>query len=87
MRVRLARALAFNPSLLVLEHPSATIARGDVATFARDVRALAQRRGAAAITLTMDREFARGAGARALTLEPATGHISEGWFGRIGLWP
>lgn len=86
MRVRLARAFALNPTLLVLEHPSATIARGDVATFARDVRALAQRRGTAAMTLTMDPEFARGVGARTLTLEPATGRLREGWFGRIGRW-
>lgn len=86
MRVRLARALALNPALLILEHPSATIARGDVATFARHVRAFAERRGAAAITLTMDREFAHGASARALTLEPATGRLREGWLGRIGLW-
>lgn len=84
MRVRLARALALNPGLLVLEHPSATIRRGDVESLARDVRALVGRHGAAAITLTMDRDFARRAAARTLTLDPATGRLKEGWFGRIG---
>ena len=86
LRLRLARAFALEPSLLLLEHPSATLARADVSSFARAVRALAERRGAAAITLTMDRDFASAAAARILTLDPATGRLTEGRFGRIGLW-
>jgi ABC-type transporter Mla maintaining outer membrane lipid asymmetry ATPase subunit MlaF len=86
MRLRLARALTLKPALLLLDHPSATIPRRDVAAFAHDVRALARREGLAVIALTLDREFAEGMGARTLTLDPATGRLSEGWFGRIGWW-
>jgi ABC-type transporter Mla maintaining outer membrane lipid asymmetry ATPase subunit MlaF len=86
MRVRLARALAFDPSLLLLEHPSATVPRAEVASFGRDIRRLAERRGVAAVTLTMDRDFAHAVAARTLTLEPSTGRLKEGRFGRIGFW-
>lgn len=75
MRVRLGRALAFNPSVLLLEHPSATIPRHDVARFARDVRGVAAQRRLAALTITADLDFASAASARTLVLEPATGRL------------
>ena len=85
IRVRLARALAMDPSLLILEHPSATLESADAPALAADVRAIADRRGAAAITLTMDAKFA-AASSRVLTLQPATGRLTEGLFGRIRFW-
>ncbi|MGE0450655.1 MAG: ATP-binding cassette domain-containing protein [Vicinamibacterales bacterium] len=77
MRVRLGRALAFNPSLLLLEHPSATLARQDVERFARDVRHVASRRALALLTITADVEFARAANIQTLVLEPATGRLKR----------
>jgi ABC-type lipoprotein export system ATPase subunit len=77
MRVKLARALAFQPGLLLIEHPTATIDRGDVAPFAADLRRLFEARRLAAVVMTMDREFADALRARTLTLDPATGVLNE----------
>jgi ABC-type sulfate/molybdate transport systems ATPase subunit len=75
MRVRLGRALAFNPGLLLLEHPSATLPRHEVPRFGRDVRVVAQRRSTATLTITADAELATSVSSRALVLEPATGRM------------
>jgi phospholipid/cholesterol/gamma-HCH transport system ATP-binding protein len=83
-RVRLGRALALEPAMVVLEHPSASVQRPDVAAFGHDVRAAASRRRAATLTLTADMEFATAAAARVLTLDPASGRLAprrRGWFG------
>jgi ABC-type transporter Mla maintaining outer membrane lipid asymmetry ATPase subunit MlaF len=77
MRVRLGRALAFKPSLLLLEHPSATLPRADVATFGCDVRLLAERRSLAALTMTADPELAGAVSSVAFALEPATGRLKR----------
>lgn len=75
MRVRLGRALAFDPGLLLLEHPSALLARADVVPFACDVRAVAERRTLATLTITADGEFAGAVSGQAFALEPATGRL------------
>jgi ABC-type sulfate/molybdate transport systems ATPase subunit len=77
MRVRLGRALAFNPGVLLLEHPSATLQRQDVARLGRDVRGVAERRAIATITITADQEFASAIATRRLVLEPATGRLKR----------
>lgn len=77
MRVRLGRALALDPSVLLLEHPSATLPRHSVARYARDMRAIALRRGTAALTITADVDFAAAASARTLVLEPSTGRLKR----------
>lgn len=84
VRIRLARALALGPALLLLEHPSATLERGDVVAFGRDVRAIVSPRGATAITLTMDRDLAGTIAAKTLTLDPVSGRLKEGWLARMG---
>ena len=76
IRARLARALALNPSVLLLDHPTATLEEGMGPAFARDVRRISERRGLAAISLTMDKRFAAAAG-RVLTLDPASGSLKE----------
>ena len=89
LRVRLGRALAFGPRVLLLEHPSATLAREDVPAVARDVRALASARAVASLTLTADQEFAERIASRVLRLEAASGRLiplGRGWFGRKRRW-
>ena len=83
-RVRLGRALALDPAILLLEHVSAGLERADIAMFGAAMRAIAARRGAALVAATADEPFARAVAGRVLTLEPATGRLKEqrrGWFG------
>ncbi|MGE0359534.1 MAG: ATP-binding cassette domain-containing protein [Vicinamibacterales bacterium] len=85
-RVRLARALALNPRLLVAEHPSAPLPREEVAPFARDLAAIAARRGLGVLAVSADREFVRALGGTALTLDAATGTLTRpGLLARLGL--
>ncbi len=84
MRLRLGRALALGPALLLLEHPSATLPRDVVPSFGREVRAVAERRRLTALTFTMDKDFAAAVAQRSLTLEPANGRLKEGFFARMG---
>jgi ABC-type transporter Mla maintaining outer membrane lipid asymmetry ATPase subunit MlaF len=74
-RVRLARALALGPGVLLLEHASAGLSPVAAAALAADIRAVAVRRGAAVIAATVDLEFATGVADRVLVLEPATGRL------------
>jgi len=86
-RVRLARALALDPEMLLIEHLSAGLPREATVSLGTGIRRVAERRGAALIAATADREFAQAIAARVLTLDPATGKLSErgGWFrGRRG---
>jgi ABC-type transporter Mla maintaining outer membrane lipid asymmetry ATPase subunit MlaF len=76
-RVRVARALALDPAVLLVEHVSAGVPRGDVAALGASIRRVAERRGAAVIAATADLEFARAVARRVLTLDPATGTLSE----------
>lgn len=77
MRVRLARALAFSPQLLLLEHPTATLGRADIVPFAMSVRSLVAARGLATLTITANGEFAGAVSQRALMLQPATGRLTR----------
>jgi ABC-type transporter Mla maintaining outer membrane lipid asymmetry ATPase subunit MlaF len=77
MRVRFGRALAMNPRVLLLEHPSATVPRHDVVPLGVDLRRAADRRGAAMLTITADAEFAGAISGLALALEPATGRLRQ----------
>jgi ABC-type transporter Mla maintaining outer membrane lipid asymmetry ATPase subunit MlaF len=75
LRLRVARALAFNPLLLLLEHPSKAIPPRDSTAVARDIRHAFDRRGASALTITADRDFGRSVAHRVLVLEPSTGRL------------
>jgi ABC-type transporter Mla maintaining outer membrane lipid asymmetry ATPase subunit MlaF len=86
LRVRLARALAFGPAILLLEHPSVGISGNDLLPVGRDLQAIAARRSVAALTITADQAFAEAAAPRTLRLDAASGRLTAigrtRWFGR-----
>jgi ABC-type transporter Mla maintaining outer membrane lipid asymmetry ATPase subunit MlaF len=86
VRVRLGRALALDPAVLLLDHATASVDRGDVAALGQRVRSVANHRGAAVVAITADQEFATALGARMARLDAATGRLIEyrrsRWFGR-----
>lgn len=75
LRLRVARSLALNPSLLLLEHPSASVARHDVSGVGRDIHQAIERRGSSSLTITADVEFARAVADRRLILDAASGRL------------
>lgn len=74
-RIRLGRALALGPKVLVAEHPNATLAAADASTLARDILAIVERRRIASLVMTADHAFARAVAKEVLVLEPATGAL------------
>ena len=86
LRVRVARALALKPSIMLFEHSSATLPRPAVAAFAREMLAIVETHEAASIALTMDLEFARAVAATVLTVDAATGRVSETRSGSFKFW-
>jgi len=81
-RVRLGRAIALRPAVLLLEHASARLPREAVAPFGAAAREIAERRGIAMVAATADEAFARAVAPRVLALEPSTGRLKERrrWF-------
>jgi ABC-type lipoprotein export system ATPase subunit len=87
LRVRLGKALALAPQVVLAEHPNASLPAGEVAAFGRDLASIASRRRIALLLLTADMAFAASACRRVLTLRQATGELSpstgwRSWFGR-----
>jgi predicted ABC-type transport system involved in lysophospholipase L1 biosynthesis ATPase subunit len=80
-RIRLGRALAIEPRVLVAEHPSATLDERDANALASDLARIVSRRGMASLVITADRAFARTAASDVLVHEPATGKLTPlaGW--------
>jgi putative ABC transport system ATP-binding protein len=78
VRVRLARALAPGPALLVAEHPSASLSPQAAARVAADVARVAAARGAALVSLTADPAWVEAASGERLALRPATGELASG---------
>lgn len=85
LRVRFGRALALDPALLLLEHASSRLPRGQVAAVGAEMRAAARGRGTALLAASADEPFAAAVADRVLTLEPATGRLKSrrSWF-RLG---
>lgn len=81
MRVRLGKALALNPHVLLAEHPNAMLQPEDVPRFAADLSRIASTRGLATLVMTADATFARAVSDRVLTLRPVTGVLmpAAGW--------
>lgn len=85
-RLRLARALALDPRVLLAEHPNALIEPAEVATFAADLARVRAARGVTSVVLTADATFARTVASHTLTHNPATGELRQSagwrrWFG------
>jgi branched-chain amino acid transport system ATP-binding protein len=84
LRVRLARAIALDPAILLLEHASARLPAETIAELGAQLRAVAAGRGIALLAVSADERFAKAVAERVLTLEPATGRLKpqrRGWFG------
>lgn len=86
LRIHLGRALAVGPSLLLMEHPTASLPRAEVPGFARMVRTAVETRGITLIALTEDTEFADVIADTALKLNAGTGVIgsARGWRRWLG---
>jgi ABC-type transporter Mla maintaining outer membrane lipid asymmetry ATPase subunit MlaF len=83
MRAHLARAIALEPALLLLEHPTAQIHERDRSALAADVVRVTDLRRLAALIMTNDEAFARAVAPRHLRLNAATGELvplKRGWF-------
>jgi len=76
-RIRLGRALALRPRVLVAEHPNATLTGEDAAHFASDIARIVEARGLASVVLTADHVFAKGAAKEVLVLESSTGALRQ----------
>jgi predicted ABC-type transport system involved in lysophospholipase L1 biosynthesis ATPase subunit len=74
-RVRLARALALDPIVLVAEHPTASLPRQHVKDFADTSARVARDRQLSVLAITADETFASALGGQVLLHEPATGAL------------
>jgi ABC-type lipoprotein export system ATPase subunit len=74
-RVRLARALALDPEVLLLEHPTATLSPEDARTYAAIIKSVAAGRKVTILGLTVDKKFAEHTNGRLLVWQPATGEL------------
>jgi ABC-type transporter Mla maintaining outer membrane lipid asymmetry ATPase subunit MlaF len=81
LRLRLGRALAVGPRVLLAEHPNAAIPPDEVSSFAADLARVVGARRLSCIVLTADRTFASAVADEVLTLEPASGGLksARGW--------
>lgn len=87
LRVRLGKALALRPRVLLAEHPNAALPPDEVPRFAADLAGIAARRRLAMVVMTTDATFAHAVSDRLLTLKPATGELTpaagwRNWFTR-----
>jgi ABC-type transporter Mla maintaining outer membrane lipid asymmetry ATPase subunit MlaF len=76
-RVRLGRALALDPRIVLAEHPTASLDAGAAAQFAADLSRTLEQRGVAALVLTADRGVAERISKHALVLNAATGELKR----------
>ncbi len=74
-RVRIARALALAPRLVLAEHPSASLPRDAVDRVARDLARLAAARSLAVLAITADDQFAKALGGTVLRHDAASGEL------------
>ena len=76
-RLLLARALALDPQVLVLEHPSAAIEGDERGRLSHTIKTLCRSRRLTTLCLTADEPFAKETGGRLLVWQPATGEFRQ----------
>ena len=86
-RVRLGKALALDPKVLLAEHPNAGVPLNEVARFGATLAAIAAKRDLAMLVLTADTAFAAAVCKQVLTWRPSTGELVAAsrwtrWFAR-----
>ncbi len=74
-RIHLARAIALDPRLLLMEHPTATLDEPERAAFGGVVAGVCDQRTLTMLAVTQDLEFASAAAHETLTLQAATGRL------------
>ena len=79
--LRLGKALALDPAVLLAEHPNAALPPHEVSAFAASFSRIVSSRGLTTLVLTADRTFATEVADEVLTLQPSTGELkpSSGW--------
>jgi ABC-type transporter Mla maintaining outer membrane lipid asymmetry ATPase subunit MlaF len=76
-RVRLARAIAADPTVLLIEHPIASLGPDQVGPFAADLARVSAARGLGVIVLAAEAEHARPFVSCVLVLNGGTGELTE----------
>ena len=76
VRVHLARALALNPQVLLLEHPTARLTPAESTAFGRHLAKIGERRALAWLALTEDDAFAAAVGGTRCRLAPGSGDVT-----------
>ena len=74
-RAHLVRAIALDPSLLIMEHPTVGFAAGEGKAFGETVASVATRRSLTTLIVSEDAAFAEAAATRRLALNGATGEL------------
>jgi ABC-type transporter Mla maintaining outer membrane lipid asymmetry ATPase subunit MlaF len=85
-QIFLARALALDPVILVLEHPTAHLSPDEAHAFASIVSKVSKNRSLTTIGLLADEKFAKATGGRLLNWQPSTGEMKERQPSRFALW-
>ena len=84
LRVHLVRAVALDPQLLILEHPTAELPPSDRRPFGADVARIAEARSLTTLIVSEDQEFSRAAAHRLLAVHGATGDVTPRRRGLFG---
>jgi branched-chain amino acid transport system ATP-binding protein len=74
-RAHLARAVALDPALLIMEHPTAGLAAGEGKAFGEVVASVARARTLTTLIISEDVDFSAAAATRRLALQGATGEL------------
>lgn len=75
-RLRLARAVATSPRVLLAEHPNALVEEPVVEAFGEDIARVVAGRRMAAVIVTANRSFAKKVASTILVHNPATGDLT-----------
>ncbi len=75
-RLRLARAIATDPDILLAEHPNALVEESEVGAFGEDIARVVAGRRMAAVIMTANRSFGKMVARSLLIHDPATGDLT-----------